>query len=335
MDVVTALVKDSILNCFSIYPSRMHVLQHVILGNGTGYAWVKCDESKKFVLRQQMRAEELEGSIERKKVDSTHDIVGSMHSSTGNEFYNHIADFVEANIDIYASSSFYSESLNLKPQRPYRISRGYNRLCDMPNIGDVHPDWLEAINELVHHELKVRNPFGAAISVKRSIDLMVKQNPSWVDGYKILLRFSEKYAELNRERDAKNNAAMQKLFGITKIEERYEKSAQNQRLSLEEFKTLRRAFLDSDDSIHVDFEYWLNSLMCTRDKYIDPTSQRFNERFKQDASNVLNSSSLFRHYNQYSSMVGEIMRNLKVHSSYQSMVQGFVNDNGHLGLMGM
>ncbi|HAS6102126.1 TPA: hypothetical protein I7117_21975 [Vibrio vulnificus] len=329
MDIVTQQVKDLILNYFTIYPSRQHVLRHIVLGNGTGYEWVKDSETETYILENSFNDHCDVVSIERKEVDSSKDTQGKLHFSTGDEFYNHIASFVENNIDVYSSPAFYSETLNLKPKKPCDFSRGYNRLCDAPDIELIHPDWLEALKELVDFELSLRNPWGGSISENQAIDLLVKEHYAWVDQYKVLLRFKEKY---NQFKKAEIEQVNNHLRFSPSIEERFEKSAHSSVITLEQYRKYRQAFIISDDAIHYDLDQWIESLLATERKYVN--TGRLNETFIAEAIHVLENSGLFNHYNQYSTMCGEISHRLKIHSLYKSQVEAFVNDYGMNGVLG-
>jgi len=332
MDIVTQKVKDSILNYFTIFPSRQHVLRHIVLGNGTGYEWVKDSETETYTLENSFDdcRDESAVSIERKEVDSSKDIQGKLHFSTGDEFYNHVASFVENNIDVYASPAFYSETLNLKPKKPCDFSRGYNRLCDAPDIELIHPDWLEAIKEFVDFELSLRNPWGGSISENQAIDLLVKEHYAWVDQYKVLLRFNEKYNQFKKAEIEQVNNHFRSLS--PSIEKRFEKSAHRSVMTLEQYGKYRKAFLVSDDVVHYDLDTWIQTLLDTERKYVN--AGRLNSTFIAEAMQVLENSGLFNHYNQYATMSGEISRRLKIHSLYRSQVEAFVNDYGMNGVLG-
>ncbi|MBF4342151.1 hypothetical protein EAY39_15410 [Vibrio anguillarum] len=332
MDIVTQQVKNSILKYFTIYPSRQHVLRHIVLGNGTGYEWVKDSETEFYILESGLKDYDNKDvvSIEKREVDSSRDIQDKLHFSTGDEFYNHIASFVEENIDIYSSPAFYSETLNLKPKKPCDFSRGYNRLCDAPDIELIHPDWLEAIKELVDFELSLRNPWGGSISERRAIDLLVREHYAWVDQYKMLLRFNEKYNQLKKTEIDKVNKRV-RLLSPT-IEQRFEKSAHKSVVTLEQYRKFREAFFASDDVIHYDLDHWIELLLATERKYVN--SGRLNATFMAEAIHVLENSALFNHYNQYATMSDEISRRLKIHSRYESQVKAFVNDYGMNGVLG-
>ncbi|EKO3612154.1 hypothetical protein M3914_003365 [Vibrio metschnikovii] len=332
MDIVTQQVKDSILKFFTIFPSRQHVLRHIVLGNGTGYEWVKDSETETYILESGLNDHRGESvvSIERKEADSSKDIQGKLHFSTGDEFYNHIASFVENNIDVYSSTAFYSETLNLKPQKPCDFSRGYSRLCDAPDIELIHPDWLEAIKEIVDFELSLRNPWGGSISDNQAINLLVKNHYAWVDQYKVLLRFKEKYNQFKKaDIDQVNNDLCS--FSPS-IEERFEKSDHSSVITLEQYRKYHQAFIASDDAIHYNLDQWIKYLLATERKYVN--TGRLNETFIAEAIHVLENTGLFNHYNQYATMCGEISRRLKIHSLYKSQVEAFVNDYGMNGVLG-
>lgn len=331
MDIVTQKVKNTILNHFSSNPSRQHVLRHIILGNGTGYDWVKDSETGTYILECHYSANYDETvSIEKKEIDLSKDIQDKLHFSAGDAFYNHIASFVEENIDTYASPAFYSETLNLKPEKPCDFSRGYNRLCDAPDVELIHPDWLEAVKELVDFEISLRNPWGASISEKQVIDLLVRNHYEWVDQYKILLSFKEKYNQYKKAETDKINNLMSS-FGRT-IEQRFAKSAHNSTLTLEQYSEYRKAFLASDDSIHCNLDHWIERLLVTEQKYV--SEGRLNTAFEAEAIIVLESTGLFNHYNQYTTMSNEISRRLKIHTMYEDQVKTFVDDYGMNGVLG-
>ncbi len=329
MDIVTQHVKSSILNHFTLFPSRLHVLREVILGNGTGYQWVKDPETETYILSDGFERENVT-SIKKEEVDNSFDIKGKHHPSTGDAFYNHVASFVEENIDVYASSAFYTVTLNLNPKKPCDFSRGYNRLCDAPDLGLIHPDWLEAINELVDFELKLRNPWGGNVTETQAIDLLVRDHRAWVDQYKLLLRFKEKYSQY-KAADIEKSKQIIQSFG-TPIEQKYEKSAHRSVITLDEYREYREVYLDSSDVIHYELDHWIKWLLDTESKYVD--NGRLNATFVADATEVLNKSRLLNRFNQFATMNNEISRALEIHSLYRSQVQAFVNDYGMNGLLG-
>ncbi|MEB5526703.1 hypothetical protein GOP96_06580 [Vibrio cholerae] len=325
MDIVTQEVKRLILSCFTIMPTRIHALIHMTLTNGTGYDWVQCSESGLYIVKSCFSYDN-PSSIERVELKPELNLDGQLDFSVGDAFYNHIAQFVEANIDLYASSAFYSQSLNLNPRKPYKFSRGYNKFCNLPPIDMIHPDWLGALVEVADHEMQMRNPLGCSLPKAQIMDIMVRDHYEWVDGFKILSNFKDKYTKFKGDVD----------FGFefeTPLETRYKKSKYANQLTLEEYKEYREFFENSRDYTFIDFERWLTSVIENKAKYLD-SNGRANQKFHEDAQLVLTHDGVLNHYNSFKCMEGQIKSGLKLNSYFEGLIKTYVHDNGMFGLLG-
>ncbi|WP_318515565.1 hypothetical protein [Photobacterium leiognathi] len=337
MDIVTLVVRHSILNFFSIFPSRLHVLGHIFLTNGNGYDWVYDKDADLFTIKHFDDANcdfSTKNSIERAKIDKSCDIKGLMESSTGDQFNNHIAQFIEDNIDVYASKAFYTKGLNLNPKKPHQFSRDCNLYCKLPPIDMIHPDWLDAMHELAEFEMSLRNPHGGSVSKSRVLDIMTRDHRDWVDGYKILLRFCEKYKDhQNSDLARSHEQMMNSIFPENSLEQRYADFEQKQEITFDEFKSLNEYFVNSDDFTYFTYTNWLSAMLRTRQQYI--TDGQLNSQFREDAEYVLCNSGLLNRYNNYSTMSYQIKRGLEISSYFMPLVDQYVADVGTHGLIGL
>lgn len=144
MNHVDALVKKCILNYISIFPTRMHVLSHALLSNGTGYQWTKKDDGFLY-LECPYGNDDNRTTV---KMNDPHEWRDGL--SADQKFENHIRQWINDNIDEYCLSDFsHIHTRHMLPKlRATLMSRGYNRLQEIKNIRDIAPEWREAVAEV-------------------------------------------------------------------------------------------------------------------------------------------------------------------------------------------
>lgn len=329
LTIVDIEVKKFIMLCFLTNPSRKHALESMILS--TEYEWVEQDGL--FVLSD-FSNDAIPATMKRMELDDSKPCFpGILDFKTGDLFYNHVVDFIEANIDLYCTKAFHATSLNLNPKKPHRISRGYNNLCRMPELDKIHPDWLNAIDELVSFELELYTPVGGVHGSLKNLDHITRYNYGLADAYKILLRAKEKIAEF-KARQYEESGKPDPMKGKS-VEEKYAESKVKELVTLERYKDILVAFQNSPDYGYDSMSECVKKVLKTEAKYV--TAGRLDERFEKAAMEFLegHGAVLFIKYNQPLTMIHQIMRELRISSYYEPQVASFINEYGYLGTLGI
>lgn len=154
MNIVDQLVKDSILGYFTIFPTRMHVFKHCLLGNGTGFEWVEKEDGLLYL-------EHWEDGGNDETIPSSElrrEYKGEF-AAKANELENMLRDWIRDNIDTYCQKDFDFDHLDFLPKSTYYLlSRGYNRLCDIKSnehMAKVAPEWQDAILETCNYYMEL------------------------------------------------------------------------------------------------------------------------------------------------------------------------------------
>lgn len=145
MNCVDSLVKRCLLNYPSIFPTRVHVLAHALLGNGND-EWVEHDGL--LYLKQSVGEPE-----ERDTIKLNQPIEGFDGLTPDQKLDNNFRLWIQDNIDEYCLSTFYHNhtSYLLPRARYYMVSRGWNRFDDLETFENIAPEWLDAMLEVCEH----------------------------------------------------------------------------------------------------------------------------------------------------------------------------------------
>ena len=149
MNCVDSLVKYSVLNYPSIFPTRMHVLSHALLCNGTGFEWVERDGL--LYLEQSLQSDKSSDTIKMNQVNQY-----QTELSGDQELDNHIRQWIQDNIDKYCLSNFrHNYTDRLLPRARYcMVSRNFNRYDDLDKFDKIAPEWLDAMLEVCEHYME-------------------------------------------------------------------------------------------------------------------------------------------------------------------------------------
>lgn len=147
LNKVDTLVKASMLKYPSIFPSRMDVLSHIFMVNGSGYYFEP--EEGVFTTGEDV---EVPDKIARETNKNSHETIETIR--LGRAFDDHVRDFIEANIDSLCkhnvrdmtgnsvftlSSTFYEENGVLA--RLEKFLDGGN------SPDDIDEDWRQALKQ--------------------------------------------------------------------------------------------------------------------------------------------------------------------------------------------
>ena len=149
MNTVDSLVKRTILNYPICYPTRLHVLEHCLLGNGTGYGWSEKEDGFWYLEAYMTRREEpYSTTIEMNKPCDYEEGL-----SLDAQLDNHFRQWVNDNIDEYCKASyFHNYTSRLLPLARYGlVTPNFNRLDEIPDMSKIAPEWRGAIKEVCEH----------------------------------------------------------------------------------------------------------------------------------------------------------------------------------------
>ncbi len=150
MNIVDEFIKQSIINHYSIYPTRQHVLNHVLLCIGTGYEWVEVNG--KFIIENRFDSPN-KSSINKFEVDNPHfalDETSDAAEVANVEFQNLVRDWAARNIDTISSQHFHYYGITPRDSNPYPYCISYSLIHNHPAVDKIHPDWIEAMSRHAH-----------------------------------------------------------------------------------------------------------------------------------------------------------------------------------------
>lgn len=275
MNIVDKLVKDSILKYFSIFPTRMHVLTHCILGNGTSYEWIKKDDGLVYLESVSSRGADQKAGIEM--IDpKNHDRANKTQEKSA-ELSNLIRAWIEDNIDEYSKKGFKAVGFNYNPNvKSSLFSRGYNRLCDIQDMSKVAPVWRDAILELCEYFMEKMSVGGIPCFSLKNRDYM-KENK---DQFLILFNAREKIKALNPNSDYGvdlTNRLLAKMSGDKPLSELLEEDWSNNlegEMSLDDFMNMRRWFIDNKDVMgRREIIYYIEEFVKSTKLYFDEAGE--------------------------------------------------------------
>jgi hypothetical protein len=328
MNSVDKIVKKGIINFFGIFPSRLHVLNHIVLGIGTGYEWEKLDDNL-FHLVGHSRPYTPVERIEHNKTQYS-------MTKSGDSFHNHIADWISDNIDTYCLKSFYAESLNLNPTKiDSNISRELSPFATMPSdLSLIHPDWIDAMIEVVDAQLELYKRMDSRIDLnfknKESRMLISHKYNAYSTAFCIIANNKEKFDSFNKQNDLDLEAFHDELCGGG-IQTRYEQFSLKDKISFEVFEKFENEIISNYRTLRYSTTEYAQLYLDTEAKYF--TNGEPNELFTIDARNLIENFSFYKDRFHINSLVSEISKKLKIRNKdFILQIEIFVNDNIYDGI---
>lgn len=321
LNAIDQLVKHSILNYFSIFPTRLHVLTHCLLSNGTGFEWVKKEDGFLYLEQKFSREnpDDITNKIEILQINDDISKCNLTHTSSI-ELSNIIRNWIMDNIDVYCLKEFKAEGFNYNPHNTsYLLFRGYNRLCDIDDMSKIAPIWRDAIKEVCSHYMTLLAPIGCPYISKEALDnIRDKTNR---DTYLILFNAYEKIRALHKKNTSIHEKILNKINGGKTLNELlnddWNENFRNE-LTFDEFLELRKFFIKKLDIIsRSDVIYYIKKQLKSKKTYINEDNS-FNEFFYANYDKSIKSIG-WRFFDEQS-IVSSVMRYLDISDFYESRV---------------
>lgn len=312
MNIVDELVKKSIINHFDIFPSRIHVLRHCLLCNGTGYEWVEHDDGLLYLECY------LESDIEDKSSIKMLKLENVLNDSVLS-FENITRAWVNENIDEYCLKSFSYHTIDLRPKSTKNIlSRGYNRLCDITDMSKISPVWQNAIKEVSEYYMRIMSSSGVCPTMREGLDSIRHDR----DTYLILYNAYHKVQDLKPNEQKSLRALLRDMNDGKSKEELFQEDWQakfSDTMTFEKFMELRNWFKDNYDPFinRSEMSSHIKKYIKTREMYIND-SGHLNSKFYDDYNKVL--PTLGWTYFDEPSVTSIITRALKISPYYKNLV---------------
>lgn len=256
---IDSLVKKLILNHFRIFPSRMHVLRHLFLVNGTGFDWVVGDDGKAYL----SNFSDPTGD-EEMTMYNTADFYQPDGFANSVEMENLIREFVANNIDAYSSPDFFYVGVDLRPDTfTGHFSRKYNCLASAPD--NIAEDWRAAILEVADYFMpKISEGFFPSDD-ETALDYVRRKNPAQVDLYLALMHARERFGKTK----TKSIASMaQAARTVNRMQSNYQTFALKDVFSFKEYIKATNLLLDHP-------RQWSGRIEDAVDAYLTCLNDRF------------------------------------------------------------
>lgn len=324
LNVVDQLVKRSILNSFSVFPTRIHVLTHCLFGNGTGFEWVEKDDG--FLYLEHYRDNDDENLSFIKHLELSEHRKDKIVYQKSVELSNLIRSWINENIDEYCLSKFKPDGFDYRPKKLSNlISRNFNRLCDIDDMSKIAPVWRDAIKEVCSYYMRILAPSG--YSYREALDVIVgKENR---DSYLIMFNAIEKIKELS---DSKSHddfmiGLLDEIHGGKSLNDLLRDDWEGNlkdKISFDDFLSYREWFINKHRSVALsrsDIVSQIKKMLKSKDTYLNDAGD-FNEHFFAEYNQYLNYVGWT--YFDERSVVSIIMRYLKISSYYKTKVAAIV-----------
>jgi hypothetical protein len=322
-NIVDQLVKDSILKYFSIFPTRMHVLTHCILGNGTGYEWVEKDDGLLYLDSVLSSNDGYSGiaMIDPKKYGNSNPV-----KDKGAELSNLIRHWIEDNINDYSKKGFKASGFDYNPDvKSDFFSRGYNRLCDVKDMSKIAPIWRSALLEVCEYFMKKMSVSGVPYFSIKNRDYM-KDNK---DQFLILFNAREKINSLNNNSEYGinlTNKLLEKMNGGKSLNELLKDDWYDNfrdQMTFDEFLKIRDWFIDNKDVFGRGEIISLTKRFLKSSKLYFNESDDFTDYFHSEIKVFFNKVAGWNYFDERS-VANQAMRFLKMSDYYKVRVSKIV-----------
>jgi hypothetical protein len=220
-NIVDELVAQLITDYFTIFPTREHVLNHILLGIGTSYEWKKGSDSL-YYLRSIFGSKGL-SKIPSFMEDYPDYTVETEEHHADVEFQDMLRDWTNKHIKLVSQRWFWHYCHKL--QRPVLRSSVIPKHCPLGNLPayeDMHPDWRDAIegfceDMVVRMRQEIACPHGDDQDEPYPVWLMLKGITQWVELAQLLERALKHV--VSEETRQKRKAFMESVMADIKAEE--------------------------------------------------------------------------------------------------------------------
>lgn len=321
LNAVDLLVKDAILNYFSLYNTRTHVLREMFFTT-SNYEWVKNDNGL-----YELQSISLDESRNRDRIE-TREIDEDRSSNAPTEFHNLVVNWISDNIDEYCQRFFNDVYFNLRPRRIYgHLSRDYNNLSNAPALSEIEPVWVDAMEEIVNDELvRFNQEFGHVDNKSEQLSFVRKTASKYATNLSVILNAKEKLNVHFKKRDEERRKFWDKVSGSKKktIEERYVESKLVDKISLEKYEAEVQIAKKNECFSFEEINRYIKRKLKTEEKYV--TDGRLNEQFEIEATECLEKYYRVSKYFSVGDMTYHIMRMMKIVPFYEKQVESFAHD---------
>ncbi|WP_240074277.1 hypothetical protein [Cupriavidus taiwanensis] len=208
--IVDDFVKQAMLDHFSLFPTRNHVLEHLFLTLGNGFEWgsdgfgnavpVAC-----FLDRHANRGILL---FEEEMPDMANKTTGlpalDAAYQVNAEFQNLVRSWAAANIDVISSDAFHFYGHSLGKVKPYPYCKG-GLLDTAPE--NIHPEWKRAAVRFAHDILaQIRGSLGLVNSDEETLRYLEQRAQEYLQPFQVCK------AAVKRFRDPAQEALAAKLI---------------------------------------------------------------------------------------------------------------------------
>lgn len=214
INIVDELVAQLITDYFTIFPTREHVLNHILLGIGTVYGWKKGKDGL-YYLRSDLGSKGL-SKIPSFMEDYPDYKVETDEHRADVEFQDMLRDWTNKHIKLVSRRWFRHYCHRLQaPVLRSSVSAKFCPLGNLPPYEDMHPDWREAIEGfcdgmVVRMRQEVACPHGDDQDERYPVWLMLHGFIRWVDLAHLLERALEHV--VSEETRQKRRAFMEQVM---------------------------------------------------------------------------------------------------------------------------
>jgi hypothetical protein len=323
-NIVDQLVKDSILKYFSIFPTRMHVLTHCILGNGTGYEWIEKDDGLLYLDNVLSSNDDKDYKI--KMVDSKKYGISNSLKDKGAELSNLIRHWIEDNINDYSKKGFKASGFDYSPDvKDEFFSRGYNRICDIQDMSNIAPVWIDALLEVCEYFMKKMSVSGIPHFSIKNRDYM-KDNK---DQFLILFNARAKINSLNNDQEhgiRLTNKLLEKINGGKSLNELLKDDWSvnfRDQITFDDFLKIKDWFVDNKGAVGRGEIISLTKRFLKSSKMYFNESGDFTDYFHSEMKVFFNKVAGWNYFDERS-VSNQAMRFLKMSDYYKVRVSKIV-----------
>ncbi len=336
LSIVDKIVKRIILTSFSSYPSRAHALSHVLLTTGNCYEWVKGADGL-YVLESPFDdADDTTTRIEpeeHEELDGAYKLLARFKDSNASiTFRNMITEWISDNIDVYCTRRFQAElGADLSPTQAYtNFMTNSAAISTMPNVEEIHPAWVSAIEELISNQFDLIWAGGLPRGSRDALEHVRQYDPAYASLYLALMNAREK---IEAAKPVKNNPYTQKLVEqreqrladkYAQLTAKAEKAAW-EAPSFEEFvKISTTDFKKGNIIIHEELVSFVAGRQEDMHRFFP--NGKPNADFERQAMAVIESCTAFNRYPQVATLVDYVKRDLGIRTACEPLVEVYVND---------
>lgn len=328
LNLVDEQVKRLILNYFSIFPSRAHALEHMLLLTGTGYDWVLGNDGL-YTLEGLSLEDEQSSRIEEKELDEESPLSRFADYNSGITLRNLMTNWISDNIDVYCTQRFKASSgVDLSPTSHFtHFMSGSAPLGNMPEASKIHPDWRKAIDEVISNQFDLIWAANLPQGSREALDYVRRHKPDVASLYLALMNAREKLESKEPVNAYKAVTATRRKELLTRLYADVVERANNAEWaapSEEEFTVLYNEYKKSAAYIHESAVQYIVGRQQDRQRFFP--EGRPNKAFEERAMAIIEGCTMFSSYPQASTLVYDIVRQLEVQSACESLVETYVND---------